>query len=136
MSNFNCYKKCFNLLGTICEPAILKWDIMCIICSPSLGRRNSATMVRFGNCPHHSCIDGAILLVCLIALQLLEDEALPLRQTAWYKKQDVAFSDFLVFVRKAIWAGRYFDNSASDVDRFELSRSEMEDLLNHLSGVT
>jgi len=79
---------------------------------------------------------GLFSLVCLIALQLLKDGILPLRQSAWYTKQDAAFSDVLAFVRRAIWAGKYLHNSAPDTERLELSSSEMDTLLDLLAAVT
>jgi len=51
---------------------------------------------------------GLFSLVCLMALRMLEDGSLPVRQSAWYKKQDATFSDVLAFVRRAIWAGEVF----------------------------
>lgn len=78
---------------------------------------------------------GLFSLVCLIALQLLKDGILPLRQSAWYTKQDATFSDVLAFVRRAIWAIKYLHNSVPGTERLELSRSEMEALLDQLAAV-
>ena len=78
---------------------------------------------------------GLFSLVCLMALHLLETGALPVRQAAWYKKQDATFSDVLAFVRRAIWARKYFVNSRPDGDRLELSRSDCEALLDQLAAV-
>ena len=77
---------------------------------------------------------GLFSLVCLIALQILKDGSLPLRHAAWYRKQDAAFSDVLAFVRRAIWAGKYLHNSVPGADRLELSRDEMDTLLDRLAA--
>ena len=77
---------------------------------------------------------GLFSLVCLIALQIVKDGSLPLRHAAWYRKQDAAFSDVLAFVRRAIWAGKYLHNSVPAADRLELSRDEMDTLLDRLAA--
>jgi hypothetical protein len=78
---------------------------------------------------------GLFSLVCLSALQLLKDSILPLHQPAWYTKQDATFSDVLAFVRRAIWAVKYLHNSVLGTERLELSRSEMDALLDQLAAV-
>ena len=77
---------------------------------------------------------GLFSLACLIARRLLEKGTLPVRQAAWYVKQEATFSDVLAFVRRAIWAKKYFVNSIPGSDRLELSRSEMEVLLDRLAA--
>jgi hypothetical protein len=42
-------------------------------------------------------------LVTLFAHQLLQGQALPVRQTAWYPKAQPTFSDTLAFVRQHLW---------------------------------
>lgn len=79
---------------------------------------------------------GLFSLICLMAKRLVNEATLPLRQTAWYTKQDAAFSDVIAFVRRAIWAGKYLHNSTVNTDRLELSRSEMECLLDRLAAAT
>ena len=79
---------------------------------------------------------GLFSLVCLMALQMLEDGSLPVRQSAWYKKQDATFSDVLAFVRRAIWAGKYFVNSKTGGDQLELSCHDWDALLDQLVAVT
>lgn len=77
---------------------------------------------------------GLFSLVCLMACRLLENGSLPVRHTAWYKKSDAAFSDVLAFVRRSIWAQKYFVNSMPGNDRLELSRQECEALLDQLAA--
>ena len=79
---------------------------------------------------------GLFSLICLMAKRLVKEAILPLRQTAWYTKQDAAFSDVIAFVRRAIWAGKYLHNSTVNTDRLELSRSEVECLLDRLAAAT
>jgi hypothetical protein len=58
----------------------------------------------------------SLSLVCLMAYRLLDLMQLPLQSTTWYLKQEATFSDVLAFVRRAIWAGKYLDNSISPPD--------------------
>jgi hypothetical protein len=78
---------------------------------------------------------GLFSLVCLMALRLVSEGVMPVRQAAWYKKKDATFSDVLAFVRRAIWAGKYFANSKTVGDRLELSRQELDALLDQLAAV-
>lgn len=77
---------------------------------------------------------GLFSLVCLMACRLLENGDLPVRHAAWYKKSDAAFSDVLAFVRRTIWAKKYFVNSKSCNERFELSLQDCEALLDQLAA--
>jgi hypothetical protein len=77
---------------------------------------------------------GLFSLVCLMACRLLADGTLPVRQAAWYPKTDATFSDVLAFVRRAIWAKKYFVHSTSGNERMELSRDDCEALLDQLAA--
>jgi hypothetical protein len=46
---------------------------------------------------------GLYSLVCLMALRLKESEGLESEKTAWYRKEEVKFSDILRAVRLTIW---------------------------------
>ncbi|MFM8331619.1 MAG: transposase [Candidatus Methylumidiphilus sp.] len=78
---------------------------------------------------------GLFSLVCLMALRWVGEGAMPVRQAAWYAKKDATFSDVLAFVRRAIWAGKYFVNSETGGDRLELSRRDLDALLDQLAAV-
>jgi hypothetical protein len=77
---------------------------------------------------------GLFSLVCLMAYRLLDVMRLPLQATAWYLKQEATFSDVLAFVRRAIWAGKYLDNSSSHPDQIIFHRPEWEILLDQLAS--
>jgi hypothetical protein len=77
---------------------------------------------------------GLFSLVCLMAYRLLDLMQLPLQSTAWYLKQEATFSDVLAFVRRAIWAGKYLDNSISPPDQVVFHRTEWETLLDQLAS--
>ena len=77
---------------------------------------------------------GLFSLVCLMALRLVGEGKMPVRQAAWYAKKDATFSDVLAFVRRAIWAGKYFVNSKSGGDRLELSCRDLDALLDQLAA--
>ncbi|VFN04118.1 MAG: DDE superfamily endonuclease, partial [Candidatus Kentron sp. G] len=67
---------------------------------------------------------GLSSIVCLMALDLIKGSSLPLRHSAWYTKQNAAFSDVLAFVRRAIWADKYFHNSSPEADLLRPSKFE------------
>ena len=77
---------------------------------------------------------GLFSLACLMALRLVEKGVMPVRQAAWYQKQDATFSDVLAFVRRAIWGRKYFVNSKPDSERVELSLGDFESLLDQLAA--
>lgn len=73
-------------------------------------------------------------LTGLFALEMLKTKLLPLQSTAWYdKKGDATFSDILAFVRRSIWAEKYFNDSAVDEDYRKIKHTEWESLLDQLS---
>lgn len=73
-------------------------------------------------------------LVCLFAIEMIKTTSLSLQTSAWYQKNDEAtFSDILAFVRRKIWAEKYFDDSASQADYMKINRHEWESLLDQLS---
>ncbi|KOR28879.1 hypothetical protein TI05_16065 [Achromatium sp. WMS3] len=82
-----------------------------------------------------SALMALFSLVCLIALQTLKGGILPLRHTAWYNKKQATFSDVLAFVRRTLWAEKFLHNSALNADRVELSRKDMDALLDRLAAV-
>ncbi len=69
-----------------------------------------------------------------MAHRLLDVMRLPLQATAWYLKQEATFSDALAFVSRAIWAGKYLDNSSSHPDQIIFHRTEWEILLDQLAS--
>jgi hypothetical protein len=73
-------------------------------------------------------------IVCLMAVSLLHGEKLNPISTAWYKKQDVTFSDVLTFVRRHIWQAKYLNkfNINSDITKFNLEK--WQGLIEHLAS--
>jgi hypothetical protein len=61
------------------------------------------------------CLFGVFTLVTLMAAVLHLDE-LPIRQTAWYAKEEATFSDALAAVRRVLWCGFYYSTSTLDRD--------------------
>ena len=52
---------------------------------------------------------GLFSLVTLMAVKLQSSYQLTLLSTAWYKKKEEAtFSDIIAYVRRIIWANKYF----------------------------
>jgi hypothetical protein len=69
-----------------------------------------------------------------MAARLVGEGEMPVRQAAWYKKKGATFSDVLAFVRRAIWAGKYFVNSETGGGRLELSARDLDALLDQLAA--
>lgn len=55
-------------------------------------------------------------LVTLFAHQLLGAQAMPVRSSAWYRKNRPSFSDALALVRRQLWATEVFKTSPSERD--------------------
>ena len=53
-------------------------------------------------------------LVTALALQLTQDEPIPVPVTAWYHKAEPTFADCLALVRRHLWRARYLVNSAPE----------------------
>jgi hypothetical protein len=60
---------------------------------------------------------GLFSLVCVMAYRLTAVTALGARSTAWDRKAQVTFSEVLAFVRRALWAGKYFTQSPGRDDQ-------------------
>jgi len=80
---------------------------------------------------------GLFSMVNLFAKEMVKTQSLPILSTAWYnKKSEATFSDILTFVRRPIWAGRYFNDSAVAPNFIKIERTQWENLLNQLAGAT
>jgi hypothetical protein len=77
---------------------------------------------------------GLFSLVCLMAHRRLATDSLPLQSTAWYTKQEATFSDILAWVRRAVWACRYFNASRSKSESVLLPRDQWDALLDQLAS--
>lgn len=80
---------------------------------------------------------GLFSLTCLFAHALRQARPLPVLSTAWYdKKGQATFSDLLAFVRRAIWACRYFGDSEFSAESIKMERPLWESLLDQLAFAT
>jgi hypothetical protein len=66
---------------------------------------------------------GLFSLVTLLARELLQGQALPVRQAAWYTKPLPTFVDTLALVRRELWAVPVFSLSPKSAESIELPRS-------------
>jgi hypothetical protein len=66
---------------------------------------------------------GLFSLVTIFAQQLLDGQAFPVRQTAWYSKALPTFSDTLAFVRQHLWSSTFFSVSPSQDDTVHIPRA-------------
>ena len=80
------------------------------------------------------CLMALFSLTCLFAIEMLKTKTLPILSTAWYnKKSDATFSDILAFVRRSIWAEKYFNDSTVEADYVKIQADQWETLLDQLS---
>jgi hypothetical protein len=68
------------------------------------------------------CLFGIFSLVVLMAWVRYPKE-LPIRQTAWYEKEDATFSDALAAVRRDLWGGANYRMSPDDPDMLLIPRN-------------
>jgi hypothetical protein len=76
---------------------------------------------------------GLFSLVTVFAQQLLEGQAFPVRQAAWYTKALPTFSDTLAFVRQHLWPSTCFSVSSKDADTVQIPRALFERLVETLA---
>lgn len=69
---------------------------------------------------------GRFSLVTLIAHELLQRQALPVRQAAWYTKLLPTFVDALALVRRELWAVPVFSLSPQSTEMIEIPRSRWD----------
>jgi hypothetical protein len=69
---------------------------------------------------------GLFSLVTLVAHELLQGQAPPVRQTAWYAKPLPTFVDTLALVRRELWAVPVFSLSPHATDLIEIPRSRWD----------
>lgn len=62
------------------------------------------------------CLFGLYSLVALLTHALHPDGKIPLRQTAWYEKEEATFSDTLASVRRHLWGNFNYLPSPHDPD--------------------
>lgn len=80
------------------------------------------------------CLMALFSLVCLFAIEMLKDKALPILSTAWYnKKSEATFSDILAFIRRSIWAENYINDSTFDGEYMKIKPDRWESLLDQLA---
>ena len=65
--------------------------------------------------------------------EMLKTQSLPIASTAWYdKKGEATFSDIIAFVRRCIWAKKYFDDSVSNGDYVKIRLESMKALIDQM----
>lgn len=77
---------------------------------------------------------GVYSLVCLMAHRLTTEGQRVPRSAAWYLKAQVTFSDVLAWVRRAIWAEKYFNKSTIRGDRVIIHRDDWEVVVTQLAS--
>ena len=77
---------------------------------------------------------GLFSLICLMASRLTAGRKLVPQSTRWYLKDEATFSDVLALVRRALWAGKYFDQSTSQTEQVVLSPTVWDMLLDQLAA--
>ena len=72
------------------------------------------------------CLLGLFSLVTLLAHRLVQQGVRPVRQTAWYVKEQATFSDALAWVRRNIWTHAQLPFSRS---QFQPNREKLQQAL-------
>jgi DDE superfamily endonuclease len=76
---------------------------------------------------------GLFSLVTIFAQQLLDGQAFPVRQAAWYCKPLPTFSDTLAFVRQYLWPSTFFSVSSREGDTVQIPRALFDRLVDTLA---
>jgi hypothetical protein len=76
---------------------------------------------------------GLYSLVALLVQQRRADTSLPVRQAAWYRKEQPTFSDALAFVRRELWQHAAFRTSAADSEVVQVPRVLIDRLTDALA---
>jgi DDE superfamily endonuclease len=76
---------------------------------------------------------GLFSLVTIFAQQLLDGQAFPVRQVAWYAKTLPTFSDTLAFVRQHLWPSACFSVSSREGDTVQIPRALFDRLVDTLA---
>jgi hypothetical protein len=71
-------------------------------------------------------------IVTLLTLRLSQDRPVPVESTAWYRKVEPTFSDWLALVRGHLWRARFFLNSAPHAEFIKFPRETLDHLINSL----
>jgi hypothetical protein len=72
---------------------------------------------------------GLFSIVTLLAGQLAQEHALPVRQAVWYRKPQPTFADAIAVVRQHLWTSAHFYMSPAKADMVKIPRA----LLNRLT---
>jgi len=76
---------------------------------------------------------GLFSFVTLLAHALLGDDELPVRQAAWYVKDEATFADVLAFVRRYLWEEVQLQTYGSNPHTLEVPAAAWRDLLEVLA---
>ena len=71
---------------------------------------------------------GLFSLVTLMADCLIKSEAMPVRTSAWYRKELPSFADAIALVRRCLWSNCHFSTSRQSRDVLKVPRSLLERL--------
>jgi hypothetical protein len=87
--------------------------------------------VRHGRCAWRR--ERLFSLVTLFAQHLLQGQAMPVRQAAWYTKELPTFSDTLAFVRQQLWSVSISWMSPDDADVVKIPKALLSRLTDALA---
>ena len=78
---------------------------------------------------------GLFSLVTLLAHERMASCAQPLRQAAWYRKEQPTFADALALIRRELWRHQTFQTSSCDHESIKVPRALLERLTDMLCYV-
>jgi hypothetical protein len=79
------------------------------------------------------CLSGLFSVISLMASSILKQCQFPVARTAWYRKEQATFSDFVAFARLNLWDIRYYVDSVSQPHSTEFISNFMNQMLDNVS---
>lgn len=120
----------------IVEWFVLRWGVE-VTCEESRRHRGVETQ-RQWSAPAIArstpALWGLFALGGVMAGRLVAVSPVDGRVTAWYPKEDATCSDVLAWVRRALWAAKYFPQSPLPAEQVLLSLQDWEILLDQLAA--
>jgi hypothetical protein len=104
--------------GTVVEAFVLRWTIE-VTFEESRAHLGIETQRQWSDLAIERttpCLLGLYSLVALLAQALHPEGEVPIRQTAWYQKQEATFADALATVRHHLWGNFDYLTSPHDPD--------------------
>jgi len=77
------------------------------------------------------CLFALFSLICCAAVEFFKQGKLTPRQSAWYQKTEITFSDIIALMRRNIWAEKYLNSDVSPENKL-FSQDDVQVLIHQL----